>query len=385
MPHSPLDDAMRLAIGEARKGRFTACPNPTVGAVLIKDGEIRASGWHRQAGQPHAEIMCLADAEAKGVSPKGATMAVTLEPCNHTGRTGPCSEALIKAGVARVAVGMRDPNPVACGGLERLRSAGIEVVEGVLEQECRDLVADFATWTLHKRPFVMVKMASTLDGRIATRTGHSRWVTGEEARAAVHRLRQGIGLAGGAVLVGGETFRLDDPLLTARIEGLPAEQIRQPLACVVTSRLPGPRDGFKLLTERPTQTAFFVDTKSMLSPEAMNLCDMGLKVVPIDRGENGAYDFAFMLEWLFRRGVHYVPCEGGGRLALSLMEAGLCDMLLLHLAPKILGDGEARPVFAGRHPAAMDEALGFRLAKTEALGGDLALTLFPRPLSRQER
>ena len=378
MPHSPYDDAMRRAIAEASKGRFTACPNPTVGAVLIKDGEIRASGWHHQAGQPHAEIMCLADAEAKGISPKGATMCVTLEPCNHTGRTGPCSEALIKAGVAKVVVGMRDPNPVACGGIERLKGAGIEVEEGVLEQDCRDLTADFTTWTLAKRPFVIVKMASTLDGRIATRTGHSRWVTSEAARAAVHRLRQGIGLAGGAVLVGGATFRQDDPLLTSRIEGSDGTDLRQPLACVVTSRLPGPRDGYKLLTERPTQTAFFVDTRSMLSPEAMNLCDMGLKVVPIDRGDKGAYDFGFMLDWLFKRGVRYVLCEGGGRLALSLMEAGCCDMLLLHLSPKILGDSEAKPVFAGRSPLAMDEALGFRLAKTEALGEDLALTLFPR-------
>ncbi|MBR5051233.1 MAG: dihydrofolate reductase family protein, partial [Desulfovibrio sp.] len=132
-------------------------------------------------------------------------------------------------------------------------------------------------------------------------------------------------------------------------------------------------------------TAFFVDTRSMLSPEAMNLCDMGLKVVPIDRGDKGAYDFGFMLDWLFKRGVRYVLCEGGGKLALSLMEAGLCDMLLLHLSPKILGDSEAKPVFAGRSPLAMDEALGFRLAKTEALGEDLALTLFPRPASRQER
>ena len=139
-----------------------------------------------------------------------------------------------------------------------------------------------------------------------------------------------------------------------------------------------PRDGFKLLTERPTQTAFFVDTKSMLSPEAMNLCDMGLKVVPIDRGEKGAYDFSFMLEWLFKRGVRYVLCEGGGRLALSLMEQDLCDMLLMHVAPKILGDSEARPVFSGRSPLAMGEALGFRLARTEQIGDDLALTLFPR-------
>ena len=137
-PAALYREAMREAITEAEKGRFTACPNPTVGAVLIRDGNIVARGYHHKAGQPHAEIMCLRDAQEKGIDPKGCTIAVTLEPCNHTGRTGPCSEALIRAGVKRVVIGMRDPNPKAAGGAERLRMAGVEVIENVLEDECRD-------------------------------------------------------------------------------------------------------------------------------------------------------------------------------------------------------------------------------------------------------
>ncbi len=367
-------EAMREAITEAEKGRFTACPNPTVGAVLIRDGNIVARGYHHKAGQPHAEIMCLRDAQEKGIDPKGCTIAVTLEPCNHTGRTGPCSEALIRAGVKRVVIGMRDPNPKAAGGAERLRMAGVEVIENVLEEECRDLAADFVTWTVKKRPFVILKLASTLDGRIATSCGQSRWVTGETARSAVHGLRRGVGLAGGAVLVGGRTFREDDPELTAR----PAdEDTKQPLACVLTSCLPDPGDNFHLLRERPEQTLFFTGRDESVSPGADALRDLGVRVIGME-GENGALDLQGMLNALWELGCPYVLCEGGGSMGLSLVEQGLCDLFLLHMAPKILGDAKARPLFSGRSPETMEDAIGMRLAGVRRLGDDLELRLFPR-------
>lgn len=363
-----------MALGEARKGRWHACPNPTVGAVLIKDGRIVACGYHHKAGQPHAEIECLNDARQKGISPAGCTIVVTLEPCNHTGRTGPCSEALIQAGVGQVVIGMRDPNPVAGGGAEHLRAAGIPVVEGILARECQDSVADFVTWTVKKRPFVLLKLAATLDGRIATRSGQSRWITSEASRAEVHALRAGIGLAGGAVLVGGRTFRRDNPLLTARTT---PSATRQPLACILTSRLPGAQDDFHLLRERPGETIFFVPPAVAASPRAVALQDAGVGIVPIETASNGHADLASLLELLWAKDCRYVLCEGGGALGLSLLEQQLADLFFLHLAPKILGDNAARPLFDGRSPLEMADALDLRLSDVRVLGGDVHLTLFP--------
>ena len=214
---------MREALALAENGRWSACPNPTVGAVLVRDGQVVARGWHHAAGQPHAEVECLRDAQRQGIDPAQCTLVVTLEPCNHYGKTPPCSEAVLAAGIKRVVIGLYDPTPKAAGGAERLRAAGVEVIGPVCERECRDQVADFLAWQ-QGRPYVILKMAATMDGRIATRTGHSRWVSSEGSRALVHRLRAGIGRAGGAVLVGGGTFRADNPCLTARIPGETVEQ-----------------------------------------------------------------------------------------------------------------------------------------------------------------
>ena len=243
MADTSYDEAMRRAVALAEQGRWQACPNPTVGAVLLRDGRIVAEGYHHAAGQPHAEIECLNDARAKGIDPRGATIVVTLEPCNHHGKTPPCSEALIEAGIARVVFGLRDPNPKAAGGLERLRDAGIDIVGPVLEQECRDLVADFLVWQTEQRPYIILKLAATLDGRISTRNRQRQQISNAASHHNVHLLRAGIGHCGGAVLIGGGTFRADNPALTAR--AVPAD--RQPLACILTSRLPQPAADFHLL------------------------------------------------------------------------------------------------------------------------------------------
>ena len=247
---------MELALMLAKNGLGWTAPNPMVGAVLVKDGEIIGQGWHEKCGEPHAERNALANCKK---SPQGATLYVTLEPCCHQGKTPPCTAAVREAGIKKLVVGLADPNPVACGGACQLREAGLEVVEGVCAQECRDLVADFLVWQTQNRPYVILKMAATLDGRIATRKGQSQWISSEPSRQEVQRLRAGIGLCGGAVLIGGGTFRADDPRLTVHEAGATAPQ---PLACVLTSRLPQPDADFHLLRHRPEQTIF------MASPAA---------------------------------------------------------------------------------------------------------------------
>ena len=251
----------------------------------------------------------------------------------------------------------------------------MEVIGPVCEQECRDQVADFLAWQ-QGRPYVILKMAATMDGRIATRTGHSRWVSSEGSRALVHRLRAGIGRAGGAVLVGGGTFRADNPSLTARIPGETVEQ--QPLACVLTSRLPNPAGDIHLLKERPGQAVFLCSPAAAASTAAHALRQMGVRVLALGPGQRGCPDFPAMFHMLYGD-LHcpYVLCEGGGHLALSLLEAGFADEFLLHLAPRILGDNEAAPLFDGRSPLTMAEALDLRVCRTTLCDGDVHLQMRP--------
>ena len=318
----PYESFMREAAELAERGRWSAAPNPTVGAVLVRDGVAVARGWHTAYGKSHAEVECLKDAEAKGIDPSACTLVVTLEPCNHQGQTPPCTEAVIAAGIRHVVIGLRDPNPKAAGGMERLTEAGVEVEAGVCEELCRDLVADFLIWQTTKRPYVMLKLAMTLDGRIATRTGHSRWITGETARHQVHELRANVGRAGGAILVGGNTLHTDNPLLTARLDD-PVE--RQPLAVSISSRVPAP-DSLLLFKERPTETIFFTTASGAATPRAAQLRERGVRIRGLDRWKSGE-DLVQILEYLRQEaGCPYVLCEGGGRLGLSLLEAGLVGL-----------------------------------------------------------
>lgn len=374
---------MREAIALAGRGRWRAFPNPAVGAVLVRDGEVLARGWHRGAGLAHAEVDCLADAAARGVDPSGCTLVVTLEPCRHHGKTPPCTDAILEAGISRVVFGHHDPNPEAGGGAELLAAAGLEVFGPLLEDECRDLAADFLVWQCSDRPYVLLKLASTLDGRIATRNGVSQWISGPDSRNAVHELRAGVGFAGGAILVGGGTFRADDPLLTARepmtSEEDPAGQrLRQPLACILTSRLPTP-DGARLVRERPRETVFFVSPALAASAAAQALRDLGVRVLALGSGPGGGPDFSLMFRILRQElGCPYVLCEGGGQLALSLLEAELVDEFHLYLAPLILGDAMARSLFSGRMPLDLDEGLRLRICAMERVGEDAHLLLRPK-------
>lgn len=366
---------MRAAISEAEKSRFNTWPNPAVGAVLIKDGQIVARGRHEAAGGPHAEISCLADARSKGIDPRGAAMAVTLEPCAHYGKTPPCADALLEAGITTLIYGAPDPNPMAGGGAAKLARAGVTVTGPVLRQECEDLIADFKIWLAGERPYVILKLASSLDGRIAARSGQSRWISGPEARKEVHGLRGKIGRAGGAVLIGGGTLRADNPELTARLPDSPA----QPLACVFSSRLPQADSDCRLLKDRPEQTIFFTSPGASASTAAEALRRLGARVFPVSLSpKDGSPDFKSMLAEM-RRNLNcpYVLCEGGGRLGLSLLEAGLVDEFHLYMAPMALGDNDARPLFAGRAPMSLDEALKMRFCGMDMSGKDARLILRP--------
>lgn len=364
---------MARALELAARGKGTTAPNPCVGALLVKEGVIVAEGWHERHGEPHAEVNCLAGARAKGVDPAACTLYVTLEPCNHHGRTPPCTKAVLEAGIKKVVVGCADPNPrVEGGGAAFLRERGVDVTVGVLEEACRDMIADFHVWQFTGRTYNILKMASTLDGRIASRTGHSAWVSGPESRAAVHELRSRVD----AVVVGGATLRKDNPRLTVRMEGsVPA---RQPLAVVVTSLLPEPSAKLSLLTDRPAETIIWTDAVNAASSRADALRDMGVRVWELPsvcERLDLIHGFARLRQ---EAGCYYALCEGGGRLAMSLLSQGLMDEFRFFLAPKVLGDEHGVPVFSGENVATMDLARPLRLSDAKPSGQDLMLTYRPK-------
>jgi diaminohydroxyphosphoribosylaminopyrimidine deaminase/5-amino-6-(5-phosphoribosylamino)uracil reductase len=361
---------MLQALAEAEAAGRRTPPNPRVGAVLVRGGEVVARGRHEFHGGPHAEVNCIEDARAKGVDPAGCTLYVTLEPCNHQGKTPPCTKAILEAKIPRVVIGAPDPNrTVQGGGAEALEQAGVEVVTGVAERECLDLVREFLVWQNTDRPYVIVKLASTLDGRIAARSGHSRWITGEAARQEVHELRSRCG----AVIVGGQTFRADNPSLDAR--GVEAEA--QPLAVVVTSRLPRPNDNVKLLAHRAAETIFLTGMDVSVSKEADALREVGVRIWGLPVGTGGLCLAEGLARLRSECGVHRALCEGGGALALSFLTSGLMDEFWLFTAPKVLGDERAAPLFSGRSPETMDEALGLRPVRRRAVGGDMLQIFAP--------
>ncbi len=383
MTAHPLHFAMDEAIALARLGRFQTAPNPAVGAVLVQNSAVVAQGRHTACGAPHAEVEVLRDAAGKGIDVSGCTLVVTLEPCSHYGHTPPCTDAIIKAGIKHVVIGASDPNPEAAGGAEILRRHGVTVETGLLRQECEDLIADFTTWQTTDLPYTILKLASTLDGRIATRTGHSKWISCEETRDRVHAIRR----YAGAVIIGGNTFYQDNPKLTyrPRPDAPPAE--RQPLAVVVTSRLPTLDPSLYLLKERPEQTIFWTTVAAAASPRAEALRKVGARVLGLSsRPRTNTAGHGLRAELELNEGLSslrkelgclYTLCEGGGRLGLSLLSKGLAHELHLHLSPRILADNEATALFDGLSPLQIDDALPLRFLETERCRDDLIITLRP--------
>jgi diaminohydroxyphosphoribosylaminopyrimidine deaminase/5-amino-6-(5-phosphoribosylamino)uracil reductase len=353
---------MRLALREARRGLGRTSPNPAVGAVLVSGGRVVGRGHHARAGAPHAEVAAIRDA---GPRARGADLYTTLEPCDHFGRTPPCSLAILEAGVRRVICGSSDPNPRVKGrGVRRLRRAGVEVETGALRDACDALNEGWFRFITTGRPHVTLKVASTLDGRIATARGDSRWVTGTEARAFVHRLRDGVD----AVLVGAGTARVDDPRLTAR---LPGGGGRDPVRIVLDSCLSLPRTLrlFRSRSPAPTIVAHAEGTPPARPPRGVEYLRC--------RARRGRVDLRDLLGKLGRRGVATLLVEGGAEVDRAFLEAGLVDELLLLLAPKIAGGGLSW--LPGEGVARMADAPRLRGVRVRRLGEDVLVAGKPAP------
>lgn len=353
---------MEIAIKEAYKAKGKTLPNPAVGAVIVKSGNVVSTGYHKKVGLPHAEAVALKKA---GKRARGATLYVTLEPCNHYGRTPPCSEKIIKAGIRKVVVGIRDPNPVARGGVERLRSARIELKVGVLKEKCFELIDDFIVNLKGKKPFLSLKLASTLDGMIADKDGSSKWITSSASRKVVHRLRS----YHNAVMVGIGTVLKDDPLLNVR----EAETDVQPKAVVVDQKLRIPTTS-RLLKERANDLIILTGEKAALSAKANDLKHLGVTIVPVpDKGKK--LNLIKGLETLKEKhDIYSIMCEGGSRLASSLLKNGLIDKFYLFYAPKFLG-GMGISMFTGVN-FSIDNAYPVKLFSTETVGSDLLVKAY---------
>ncbi|MBD7988002.1 bifunctional diaminohydroxyphosphoribosylaminopyrimidine deaminase/5-amino-6-(5-phosphoribosylamino)uracil reductase RibD [Luteimonas sp. Sa2BVA3] len=358
--HSETDHVMMArALRLAGRGAWTTKPNPMVGCVLAHGDEVVGEGWHQRQGGPHAEVFAL---QAAGERARGATAYVTLEPCAHTGRTGPCADALVAAGVSRVVAAMRDPFPQVDGsGFERLRAAGIEVKYGLMEAAAQALNRGYVSRVVRGRPWLRVKLAMSLDGHTALASGESKWISGEASRRDVMRWRA----RAGALLTGSGTVMADDPQLTVRLDDdadfvPPLRVVLDPgLATVARGRV---REG-----DAPT---LYVHAANAKPPR-----DFTSDRVAVPASGN-ALDLAAVMRVLAQRGINEVQVEAGATLAGAFMRAGLVDEVLLYMAPVLLG-AQARPLFAGLDIHDMTQRMALRIEDIVSVGDDLRLRLVP--------
>lgn len=368
---------MRLALRLARRGSGHTSPNPMVGAVLVKRGQIIGRGWHRRAGQPHAEIEALRDAAKRCHSPGDATLYVTLEPCCTHGRTPPCTEAIIAAGIRRVVIGATDPNPNHAGkGFKILRRAGIEVVHGVLANDCAQLNEAFNHWIVRRTPFVTVKAAMTLDGKIATASGESKWITGEKARAFGMKLRHG----SDAILVGVNTILADDPSMTARgVQGPKSKVQSHRLRRIVLDSLARTPLSAKVVSdEHAALTTIVVGPRAPKHRVAALARRVNVLVAPCSKSPIANRQSAIDLRWLLKKlgaqNVTSLLVEGGGEVNASFLLGGLAQRVAFFYAPKILGGRDSRKAVAGDGARSLSEAIQLREIQWRKLGADLLLT-----------
>ncbi len=349
---------MRRALGLAARGVGRTAPNPPVGAVVVRRGRIVGEGFHPRAGEPHAEVFALA---AAGAAARGATLYVTLEPCNHTGRTPPCTRAILDAGVARVVYCVADPNPVAAGGGAFLARAGVAVEGGLLEARGRALLAPFLCVQTLGRPFVELKMAGTLDGRAADRFGGSKYITSEASLRRVHRMRD----RADAVLVGGRTLELDDPLLTVRrVRG------RDPVRVVVDPLLRHARPDQRIFSGGASPVWLCV-SEQLPESARRRLADTGARFLPLPCGADGQIPPADLLAGLLSLDVHHLLVEGGPRTAAAFLEAGVVDRAHFVYAPRLMLDRDAVPVLASPLARRIDATLRFDGLRVRRVGPDL--------------
>ena len=384
---------LRLALRLARRGYGATSPNPMVGAVLVKDGKIIGRGWHRKAGMPHAEIEALRDVRKRGENPRGATLYVTLEPCCTHGRTPPCTDAIIAAGIRRVVVGATDPNPEHAGkGFAILKHAGIEVIKAGssrrddrtaqravptrIADECAKLNEAFNHWIVHRTPFVTVKAAMTLDGKIATAFGESKWITGEKARAQGMKLRQGAD----AILVGINTILADDPALTFRPTGKSKENIQRPKLrrVVLDSRARTPLNAKVVSDEHAAWTTIVVGKAAPESRVSSLAKRVNVVVAPLRKSSIVNRQSSIDLRWLLKKlggeNVTSLLVEGGGETNANFLEQKLVQRIAFFYAPKILCGREARKGVAGDGIERLEQKISLREVDWRKLGADLFLT-----------
>ncbi|TAL23663.1 MAG: bifunctional diaminohydroxyphosphoribosylaminopyrimidine deaminase/5-amino-6-(5-phosphoribosylamino)uracil reductase RibD [Nitrospirae bacterium] len=358
---------MKLVLRLAGKARGMTSPNPMVGAVLLKAGKIIADDYHRKPGAPHAEALVIGKAGDKA---KGSTLYVNLEPCCHTDkRTPPCTKAIIASGIKKVIIGMKDPNPKVAGkGIEELRKAGIETVSGILEDESKRLNEAYIKHITTKEPFVILKVAMTLDGKIATPEGESKWITGEKARSEVHKLRSGVD----AILTAIGTVKTDDPLLTARVRGLESSRVqvgKNPKRIIIDPNLEIPMDARILQT--PPETIIVANSKGQVAKGKKEiLSDRGIKIIEYD-GEK--LDLKWLMKKLGGMEINSLLIEGGSSLNSYALEAGIIDKVMFFIAPKIIGGRESFPCVGGKTFRKLPEAHKLKDINVKRIGEDILI------------
>lgn len=359
---------MAAALELAQLGRGCVEPNPMVGAIIVRDGQRLGQGYHARFGQAHAEVRALEDCLARGHDPAGATIYVTLEPCAHHGKTPPCAQALIDANIARAVVAMQDPFPQVAGrGIAMLRSAGIDISLGVLEREARRLNEPFIKRTTTAMPWTIAKWAQTLDGKIATASNHSQWISNPASRRRVHELRARVD----AILVGIDTAIADDPMLNAR----DVEVRRIARRVLIDAQLKAPAS-MKLLQHPDPPVTVATSEKYLAAnhPAAAKLRDRGIEVIGLPPFNDRHLDLTPLLKHLAH--AHQATnllVEGGARVIGSMLQQQLVDQLLIFIAPKLLGDHNARSAVQGFNPPAITDAIALHLRSTETIDGDLML------------
>jgi diaminohydroxyphosphoribosylaminopyrimidine deaminase/5-amino-6-(5-phosphoribosylamino)uracil reductase len=356
------ENFMQMALELAARGRGFTSPNPLVGAVVVNAGVVAGRGFHQFAGGPHAEVGAIDDA---GAAARGATLYVNLEPCNHTGRTPPCTLKILEAGLKRVVIGMRDPNPrVIGGGAEFLKDQGVEIRLGVCEEAAQELNEVFVKYIRTGRPFVTAKCAATLDGRIATRSGDSKWVTGEASRAFGHELRH----AADAIMVGAGTVAADDPLLTTR---LPDRRSKDPIRIVLDARLRTAPTAKVLNHASPAETILVAGREAPAHARArMNL--KGVRVIDAETRE-GWIELDGLMDQLGKMGVTSVLIEGGSRVLGSAFRAGIVDKICFFYAPRISAGDDGLPICSGPGPEKMQDCLRLERIRTRRFGDDVMI------------
>lgn len=352
---------MSRALELAHMGEGRTSPNPPVGALIVRDGKVVGEGFHPKAGEPHAEIFALLQA---GELTRGSDLYVTLEPCSYQGKTGPCADAVTAAGIGRVFIGVQDPNPQVAGrGIERLRAAGIEVICDVLEDECRRLITPFARHILSGMPYTIYKTAMTLDGKTATSTGDSRWISGESSRREVHRLRNRVE----AIIVGVETVLHDDPLLTTRLP----DDGRDPLRVVVDSRLRMPETAAMLHQQSSAGT--LIATTSAAGVGARQRLEAAGAEVLVLPDEEGRVSLPDLWRELGRRNVQTLLLEGGATLASAVLQAGLIDRMMVFVAPQLIGGSSDYGIFRGEGCSHLADALPLEDIRLECFDNDILI------------